>query len=335
MEEIVLVTGSCGRIGLNVLQRLQKRYQVIGLDQLKCSPTIIAVDLSSDESVQSAFAQIPHRRIASVIHLAAYYSFDQSHSDLYDKVTVKGTGRLLKALQHFEVDQFIFSSTMLVHAPTRPGHPINENSLVKPSWAYPQSKAETEKLIHQMSGKISTLILRIAGVYDDHCHSIPISHQIQRIYEKTLEARLFSGDIHHGAAFLHMEDLIDAIELAVLNRKHLPPELTLLLGEPKTLSYDQLQRKIAFLVHGKEFKTWQIPKPIAKLGAWAQGLIGNPFIKPWMIDLADDHYELDISLARKELGWVPKHSLEATLPKMIDELNADQEAWYKVNQLKK
>ena len=335
MKPIVLVTGSCGRIGSHVVKRLSGAFQVFGLELPKSPPMdqVISVDLSSDKSVEEAFRKVPKRKIASVVHLAAYYSFDQKRSELYEAVTVRGTERLLKALQQFDVDQFIFSSTMLVHAPTQPGYPIDENSPIAPKWDYPRSKIETEALIHKLRGSISTVILRMAGVYDDHCHSIPISHQIQRIYEKKLEARLFSGDLTHGAPFLHMEDLVDGIELAVAKRKELPPELVLLLGEPNTLSYDQLQRKISSLVHGKTFKTWRIPKPIAKLGAWVQGLIGNPFIKPWMIDLADDHYELDLSRAKTHLGWSAKQSLERTLPKMIGGLKADPDRWYALNQL--
>ncbi len=334
-KELILVTGGCGRIGSQVVRRLSKDFEVIPLELPKavCSPKTVAIDLSSDESVRQAFQKIPKRKIASVIHLAAYYSFDQQHSDLYEKVTVQGTGRLLKELQAFDVDQFLFSSTMLVHAPTLPGKPIRETSPVAPTWDYPLSKVHTEELIHEERGSISSVILRIAGVYDDHCHSIPISHQIQRIYENTLESRLFSGDVTHGAAFLHMDDLIDAIELAVRKRKELPSETTLIIGEDKTLSYDQMQRMISRLIRGKEFKTWRVPKRIAKIGAWMLGLIGNPFIKPWMIDLADDHYELEISSAKALLGWSPKHSLEKTLPKMIQELKANPDAWYKANQL--
>lgn len=41
-------------------------------------------------------------KIASVVHLAAYYDFLGKPSDLYDKITVKGTERLLKFLQDFE-----------------------------------------------------------------------------------------------------------------------------------------------------------------------------------------------------------------------------------------
>lgn len=343
-KEVIIVTGSCGRIGANVVRRLGEKYKIVGFELLKAiyaapSEELVPVDLSSDESVHQAFMHIKYfygSKIASVIHLAAYYSFDQQHSPLYEKVTVQGTERLLKALQGFQVDQFIFSSTMLVHAPCKPGHPIREEDPVVPKWDYPLSKVHTEKAIHEMRGKMASVILRIAGVYDDHCNSIPISHQIQRIYENQLESRLFSGDVNHGASFLHMDDLIDSIVMAVEKRKSLPPESTFLIGEPKTLSYDQLQRQISRLLFNREFKTWRVPKPIAKLGAWMLGHIPfmpKPFIKPWMIDLADDHYEMDISKAQKMLGWSPKHSLETTLPIMIAELKKDPAAWYKRNRL--
>jgi nucleoside-diphosphate-sugar epimerase len=343
-KEIIIVTGSSGRIGANVVKRLGKDYRIIGFELLKAlyasaNEELVPVDLSSDESVHQAFAHIRQfygTKIAAVIHLAAYYSFDKQHSDQYELVTVKGTERLLKAMKDFEVGQFIFSSTMLVHTPCEPGQPINEESPIVPKWDYPLSKVHTEKIIHELRGNIPTVILRIAGVYDDRCHSIPISHQIQRIYEKQLESRLFSGDIHHGAAFLHMDDLIDAIEMAVRRRKELPPDLTLLIGESKTMSYDDLQRRISRLLFNKEFTTFRVPKLIAKIGSWVQchlPFISPPFIKPWMINLADDHYELDVIKAKKTLGWEPHHYINESLAKMVEALKADPTQWYKENGL--
>ncbi len=345
-KRVVIVTGSCGRIGTNVVRKLGEKYHLVGFELLRAiyasaQEELVPVDLSSDESVSQAFMHIKNfygTRIASVIHLAAYYSFSEQHSPKYDEITVKGTQRLLKALQGFEVEQFLFSSTMLVHAPTCPGCPITEDSPVAPSWDYPLSKVHTEALIHELRGNTPSVILRVAGVYDDKCHSIPISHQIQRIYEKRLESRLFSGDICHGASFVHMDDLVDAIALAVDKRSTLPPETTLLIGEPTTMSYDALQRCISRLLFDKEFSTLSIPKPLAKLGAFLQCHIpfkDKPFIRPWMIALADDHYELDITKAKKLLGWAPKRSIELTLPKMIDELKRDPAAWYKANQLRR
>jgi nucleoside-diphosphate-sugar epimerase len=343
-KEVIIVTGSCGRIGTKVVKRLGEKYRIVGFELLKAiyasaHEELVPVDLSSDESVVQAFTHIKNfygTRIASVIHLAAYYSFSEKHSPLYESITVKGTERLLKALQGFQVEQFLFSSTMLVHAPTEPGVPITEDMPLCPTWDYPLSKVHTEKLIHEMRGDTPSVILRVAGVYDDLCHSIPISNQIQRIYEKQLEAHLFSGNICHGSSFVHMDDLVNAIELAVDKRKTLPKELPLLIGEPETMSYDAIQRAISCLLYNRNFDTFRIPKIIAKIGAWLQCALSfkhKPFIRPWMIDFADDHYELDISQAKKTLGWTPKNTLEATLPKMIDALKKDPIQWYKINGL--
>jgi nucleoside-diphosphate-sugar epimerase len=342
-KKLIIVTGSCGRIGTEVVKRLSGKYTVVGFDLVSCrlpgQENLIQADLSSDESVERAFDQIKGRygtHICSVIHLAAYYSFSEKASPKYQEITVRGTERLLQQLQGFEVEQFLFTSTMLIHAPTAPGKPITEESPIAPTWDYPLSKVQTEELIHEKRGEIPSVLFRIAGVYDDQCHSIPISHQIQRIYEKQLQARLFSGDIRHGAAFIHMNDVVDAIALAVEKRKELPVETPLLIGESRTFSYDCLQRAISRLLFKKEIKTFRVPKKIAKLGAWVQCLFAfkrKPFIRPWMIDLADDHYEMDISKAKKLLGWAPKHSLEETLPIMIEALKKDPEKWYKINQL--
>ncbi len=344
-KNVIVVTGSCGRIGTEVVKRLGERYTILGFELLKAiyaskNEELIPVDLSSDESVHQAFTHIKNfygTQITAVIHLAAYYSFSEKHSEKYETITVKGTERLLKALQDFEVEQFIFTSTMLVHAPTKPGCPITEDSPVKPSWDYPLSKVHTEKVIHELRGKIPTVILRVAGVYDDECHSIPISNQIQRIYEHQLEAKFFAGNLNHGASFVHMQDLVDAIELAVEKRKELPNELTLLIGEPKTLSYNELQKAISCLLFGKEIKTYSLPKWFAKLGAFLKCCIAiqhKPFIRPWMIDLADDHYELCIAKAERYLEWFPKHSLEETLPIIIDHLTKNPTHWYRINQLR-
>ena len=139
---------------------------------------------------------------------------------MYNKITVQGTERLLKGLQQFQVEQFIFSSTMLVHKPQNPGTKITEDSPLTTAWGYPKSKVETEEMIHKLRGDIPAVILRIAGVYDDRCHSIPLSNQIQRIYENQLEGHVFAGDVSHGASFVHMDDLVDAIDLCVQKKKN-------------------------------------------------------------------------------------------------------------------
>jgi nucleoside-diphosphate-sugar epimerase len=180
------------------------------------------------------------------------------------------------------------------------------------------------------------VLLRLAGVYDDWCHSLPLAHQIRRIYKRQLISRVFPGDPSHGQAFVHLDDLVEAFWRAVERRKSLPPELVLLIGEPEALSYDDLQRVFGHLLHGEEWETIQIPKALAKAGAWVQDAIPvgeEPFIKLGMVDFADDHYALDITRARRVLGWEPQRSLRETLPKMVDALKEDPLRWHRENKL--
>lgn len=344
---VILVTGSCGRIGAAVVKRLGKDFRMVGFELLKAfyassNEELVPCDISSDESVHQALSHVKNfygNKITSVIHLAAYYSFSGERPELYDKITVEGTRRLLKKLQefNFDVEQFIFSSTMLVHKPCQPGQKINESWPVEPTWDYPLSKIKTEEIMLKEHKNIPVVILRISGVYDDECHSIPISQQIQRIYEKQMNARLFPGDLSHGSTFMHMDDLVDAIVNCVYMRKELPNELILEVAEEHTYSYDYLQKRISTLLFGNEIKTIRVPKSVAKMGAWAQNqmpFMKDQFIKPWMIDLADLHYDLDISKAKEVLKWQPKHDLDKTLPIMIELLKKDPVSWYRKNGLR-
>ncbi|MBE0680715.1 MAG: NAD(P)-dependent oxidoreductase [Anaerolineales bacterium] len=345
-KDTILITGSSGRIGYPLAKRLAESFNVVGFDRRAPShpppsAECLYVDLTLDESLRrglEAIRELHGNRIASVIHLAAYYDFSGASSPLYDEVTVRGTERLLRMLQDFEVEQFIFSSTDLVHAPSVSGQRINEDSPLQPKWAYPESKVKTEQVIHAERGNIPTVILRIAGVYNDLCDSIPLAQQIQRFYEHDITAYLFPGEVTAGRqAFVHNEDVLDAIMLAVARRKELPPEVTLLIGESESPGYDELQRIFGRLIHNAEWKTHSIPKLFAKGGAWAQEKLPlgrPPFIKPWMIDLATDNFELDITRAHTVLGWEPKRSLRDTLPKMIPSLKADPLAWYRENDIK-
>jgi nucleoside-diphosphate-sugar epimerase len=343
--DIILITGSNGRIGSAVMKRLSERFDnVVGFDLKAVNPpptdcVRIAVDIGSNDSVREGLRMLREHhgaKIASVIHLAAYYDFLGEPSPKYDQITVEGTRRLMRGLrENFEVEQFVFSSTMLVHAPVEPGQLINEDSPIGPTWAYPESKVRTEAVVRVERGSIATVVLRLAGVYDDFCHSPPLANQMQRIYERQLASHLYSGETSRGQSFVHLDDVVDAIARVVERRGELPAESVALIGEPQTMTYDELQHHFQCLIHGDTWETYNVPGPIAKVGAWLEDHIPgqDSFIKPWMIDRANDHYALDINHAQSLLGWTPVRSLSETLPKMVAALKADPPGWYRAHGL--
>ncbi|MGE0801968.1 MAG: NAD-dependent epimerase/dehydratase family protein [Lautropia sp.] len=339
---IVLVTGGSGFLGRAIAIALRDRFQVISLDVAQPRDPLpgvatIELDLTSDDSVRKAVGTAARKgRIASVVHLAAYYDTTGEENPKYDTVTVQGTRRLLAALQTVDVEQFVFSSTLLVHAPSpEKGVRIDEDAPLDPAWAYPKSKVETEILIARERGDIPAVILRFAGVYDEECRAAFLAQQIARIFERLPTAYLFAGNLDAGQPYLHKDDLVDAVVRTIDRRGMLPPDAVFLIGEEQTLSYRELQQRIGQLVHGEPWRTLSLPKGLTKAGSWIQTKVldEETDIRPWMIENSDDHYEIDISRARRLLGWQPLRKLADTLPEMIRRLEQDPTDWYERNKL--
>jgi nucleoside-diphosphate-sugar epimerase len=345
---IVLLTGATGNLGRSLARALSDDYQVVGLD-LKARGTdfpVFEADFSSDASVELAlhkFRDSFGARIASVIHLVAYFDFTGEDNPLYQTVNVDGTRRLLRALQQFEVGQFVYASTMLVHAPCRPGERIDEQQPIEPAWAYPKSKAAAEAVIRAEHKQIRYVILRLAGIYDERSMVPTLAQQMARIYERDLQSYFYSGSTLVGQTMLHRDDMLEAFRRVVDRRDALPPATEILIGEPDAIGYDALQDRLGQLIHGvADWQTLRVPKPIAAAGAWAQGKLEPvipdaiddgeaPFIKPFMVEMADAHYALDIRRARDLLGWEPRHRLTDELPQLVAALKKDPAAWYKTN----
>ena len=352
-KPLVLITGAAGNIGSRLVGQLRQEYRVVGLDMpesaAEASFPCIGFDITQDESVEKALAQVAEEwgtEVAAVIHLAAYFDFSGEESPLYEQVNEQGTRRLLCALkQDFAVGRFVYSSTMLVHEPSEPGLPIDESTPLGPRWAYPKSKAATEAVIREEAGDaMPYTLLRLAGLYTDRGGVPTLVQQIQRIYERGVKSELFAGDPTHGQTFIHIEDVIEAIRLCVEKRRDLPRQGALLVGEPEVMSYEALQNQLGCLIHGEAWDTHRVPKPVAMAGAWVEDRLEpvipdaidhgeRPFIKPFMVPMADDHYELDVSEARDQLGWQPEHSLRDTLPKIVAALKEDPPGWYAENGL--
>lgn len=339
-KKVVLVTGSSGRIGKRLVTKLPSIYHRVGLDAIGSSTSdldmeFIYVDLGCDRSVHHAFERVKkayNGKVASIVHLAAYYSFSKADQHLYDQITVQGTRRLLDEAKRIDVEQFIFTSTMLVHEPTQRGIIQTEASPIQGKWAYPISKVKTEELIHQVHGQIPTVILRIGGCYDEMCNCVPLSQHIARIYEKQMTGYLFAGDVHHGVPYTHFDDLIDMILLVIERRHQLGKEATFLCVEEESITYKELQTLFGRLIHHcPDWPMFSMPKWFAKFGAFMMGLnpCGPPaFIKPWMIDLADDNYEFSMQHAKDVLGFSCKRKLRDALPKMVAQIKSDPVAWY-------
>lgn len=232
---IVLITGATGNLGRSLGAALDRDYRIVGLD-FKATGTnfpVFEADFTSAASLQLALRNFRDRfgsRIASVIHLVAYFNFNGEDNRLYQTVNIEGTRHLMRALQDFEVEQFVYASTMLVHRPGRPGERIDEQQPIEPHWAYPKSKVAGEAVIRAEHKRIPYVILRMAGVYDEHSTVPTMAHQMARIYERDFQSYFYSGSTLVGQAMLHRDDMLEAFRRAVDRRDVLPPETEILIA---------------------------------------------------------------------------------------------------------
>jgi nucleoside-diphosphate-sugar epimerase len=343
---IVVITGAAGNLGRTLAAALATDYRIVGLDR---SPDdadypIFAADFSNAADVELALTRLRQQfggRIASVVHLVAY--FDQTGEDnpLYESVNVAGTQNVLRALQPFEVEQFVYASTMLVHAAVRPGEHIDEDQPFDPAYIYPQSKLRAERVIEEEHGHIPYVILRLAGVYDEKSLIPTLAQQIARIHRREFQGYLYAGSPLTGQSLLHKQDMADAFRRTIDRRAQLPSGTAILIGEPDPMSYDALQDEIGYLVHGAEtWPTLRLPRSVAAAGAWGLAKLEpvipdaidrgeQPSVRPYMAMMGNDHYALNIRRARKLLGWEPKHHLKDELPAIIAEMKRAPVAWYR------
>ncbi|OQW87437.1 MAG: DNA polymerase III subunit epsilon [Rhodoferax ferrireducens] len=345
---LVLITGASGNLGQSLARALSGSYQVVGLDRKAQNGTfpILQADFSSPASIDLALHKLRDAfgaHIASVVHLVAYFDFSNADDPRYQSVNIDGTRHLLRALQAFEVEQFVYGSTMLVHAPCRPGERIDETHPIGPRWAYPRSKAAAEAVVQQEHGGIPFVNLRLAGVYDEQSLVPTIAQQFARIYERDVQSYFYSGSTLVGQAMLHRDDMLDAFQRTIDRRHALAPAAAILIGEGDAIGYDALQDRLGALMHGvDDWTTIQMPKSVAAAGLWAQAnlepvipdLIDKgqaPFVRPFMAEMADDHYALDTRRARDLLGWEPQHSFKDELPALVQALKDDPPGWYRCN----
>ncbi|MBU0552462.1 NAD-dependent epimerase/dehydratase family protein [Myxococcota bacterium] len=231
----VLVTGSAGFIGSHLCDRLLREgHEVTGLDNFNdfYDPQIkerhihealknsnfqqIRGDILDDAALDRAMdAARPQR----VIHLAAYAGVRPSieRPQLYQRVNVEGTTRILEACRARGVDRLIFASSSSVYGDRAAGGPFSEADRVDtPASPYAATKKAGELLCytwHHLFG-LHVSALRFFTVYGPRQRPEMAIHKFTRALEAGEPIPLF-GDGTSERDYTYIDDIIAGIVAAL------------------------------------------------------------------------------------------------------------------------
>lgn len=322
----ILVTGGLGYIGSHTVVALQNAgFKVFVIDDLSnttinilqhittitnIKPHFSQIDLKDESLVQSFFKE---NKIDGVVHFAAYKAVGESVDKplMYYRNNIVGLLNVLQAMQNCNVDHFIFSSSCTVYGQADV-MPINEKTpLKKPEAPYGNTKKMGEEIIEDFvrSANKNAIALRYFNPVGAHASSligekpngIPnnlVPYVTQTAMGIRKELGVFGNDYEtrDGTA---IRDYIDVNDLADAHVK----AIQRLLDKKNTQSLEFFN-----LGSGTGSTVLEIVQAFEKANN-----IKVPYqIKPRRTGDIEKAYA-DYSLAKKELNWEPKTTLETSM----------------------
>lgn len=310
----VLVTGGAGYIGSHTVKILQDRgYEVVVLDNLSTGRKeavknckLIEADLLDGAALEKIFRE---EKIDAVIHFAASIEVEESMDNpakYYQNNVVNGLN-LLDAMAQYGVNKIVFSSSAAVYGDAKHS-PITEDAVCLPTNLYGETKLCFENILKWYArgygiNSVSLRYFNAAGAWPEqdlgYNYSVDDTHLIPRILDvaagRTPEIQVFGNDYETSDGtgvrdYVHVLDLAEAHVLALEKLDQDPGAHIYNVGSEKGYSVLEVidtavevtSRMIAMSAVGRR------PGDPAKLVA-------------------------DASKIKTELGWQPKHDLNAIL----------------------
>lgn len=303
----IFVTGGAGFIGRHLVRSLLKNNHEVSIfenftnsklndiqDIVNDGTKIIKGDLSNFKLLKNSL-----RNIDTVIHLAAKIDILESirHPELSHRINVLGSMNLLKACVDANVYGFIGASSAAVYGDPKE-LPVKENSVPNPVSPYGAEKLAMEHYITAFSNiydlnSISLRFFNVYGAYQSNAYAGVITKFMNNIRKN--KPLVIFGDGKNTRDYVYIDDLVQGIEKSLKKLKGKRGKIYN-IGGGHSYSVNELA-KIILQVYGKNLKV------IHK--------------SPRKGDLRFS--QTSISLAKKELNYLPKFTLRKGLIKMLSE----------------
>ena len=277
----ILVTGASGFIGKALVEKFLKQgHDITGLSSTDG-------DIAEAETLKA----LAGTRFKHVIHLAgrSYVPDSWGNPVLFYRTNVIGTANVLEFCRTFTLP-VTFVSAYVYGQPA--SLPISEDCPVRPNNPYAHSKYMAEKLckFYAEEHNLDITVIRPFNIYGaDQKNWFLVPSVIKQVlYEDSIIVR----DLHPKRDYLYLEDFIEAV--------------CLMLKEPHGY-------RVYNIGSGTSISVEQVIETVQNIYSCQKKIICEFQSRKNEID----DVIADISRAKRELGWIPRHSFSDGIQKVL------------------
>ncbi len=306
---VCFVTGSDGRLGQALVRSLiSSGYSVRALVKNK------ELVLGLPSGVIPYIGDITNRKVLDngcdgadcVFHLAAIVNSNKITTNEMLNVNVTGTANILEASEKGGVGRLVFTSSVDVYGVRRKGV-LTEQAKLEPNDRYGYSKMLAEEEINEFSGSMKYSILRLSTIYGPGFEKS--FFKIFRGIESKKVYIIGNGENH--LSLEHVVDVVQALRLAY-EKTGSSKSGVYNINDGKAHTQKELFNLAADML-GVERPSKHVSRLIVKIVAQSKGIDSDE-----LRFLTSDR-QIDISKARKELGYSPTVSIEKGGMRMVEE----------------
>lgn len=250
----IVLTGSSGRIGRAIFNRLAPEHYVIGIDRSPFSTTRIVADFM-DEAVLGAALE----GADAVIHAAALHAphVGVLGDEEFERINVDGTRCLVEAAKRFGVRRFVFTSTTAMYGRAIAHGQctwVDEETAPQPRSIYHRTKLAAEAYLSEAADK--DFVVRVIRM--SRC--FPEAADVMAAYR--LHRGIDARDVAQ-AHVLSLTDANDVFERFVISgaTPFVQDDCTALFSNAHSLLAD----RVADMVEEFRARSWRLPCSIDRV----------------------------------------------------------------------
>jgi nucleoside-diphosphate-sugar epimerase len=345
----ILLTGASGFVGREMIEHLRQDFFVYAFarrTQLEAGVSPhkniewILVDIAHESNLEIICANIKQKGgVDYIIHLAAYYDFDNEPHPEFERTNVTGTRLLLEQAKKLNPKRFIFASSLAACNFPPPGKVVNEQSPLDADFPYAISKRRGEQMVAACSEYFPCTAIRLAAVYSDWCEYGLLYILLKTWLSSSWQSRILAGKGESAIPYVHVTCVAKLILRILHISEQLPRFDVYIASFDGASSHQELFDMSTRYYFGEIKHPIFLPKWICAVGVYIRDFFGRllgkrPFERPWMVKYIDLKLPVDSSYTRGMLDWEPnpRYQIMRRILFLLENLKNSPLQWQKKNE---